>query len=275
MVSIALIRFVHRSEGSRAIWGLTSTGRNWYRTTDEAVTAVGLQKSQYSNKFYLNIGVLIRALDSTQYPTPTNCHIMFRAGELFPSSANMLATALDFDDELDEVSRIASVREIMVDEFVPGHASSSRWMTSSKSQTSRDSATRVGFPGRFWIAMLFTPILAAALATQVVDLFQFALPNHGLGAFNYLPEAFGWGLLFGIGAAAFGIILIAIASRGRRRPIAIQLLLTTVAAFVGTAASLYGGSIVMAGRYFPLVPIVVAVGFAVVVTVANISQSRN
>jgi hypothetical protein len=100
--------------------GLTSKARSWYRTTDETITAVGLQKSQYSNKFYLNLGVLIRTLDSTPYPTPTNCHVVFRGSDLLGAEAQIaLAQALDVERDTDDDARLAVLREIMTDGLAP------------------------------------------------------------------------------------------------------------------------------------------------------------
>jgi Domain of unknown function (DUF4304) len=99
--------------------GLAAKGRHWFRTTDETVTVFGLQKSQYADRYYLNIGVMIRALDPKPYPTPTNCHVMFRAGDLLAADANVLAKALDLIRPLDVDVRMAVLREIMVNDLAP------------------------------------------------------------------------------------------------------------------------------------------------------------
>lgn len=51
---------------------------NWFCHKDETVLLVNLQKSNYGGQFYLNCGVLIKALSNVEFPKEENCHIRFR-----------------------------------------------------------------------------------------------------------------------------------------------------------------------------------------------------
>jgi hypothetical protein len=62
--------------------GFKKRGRSWYRVTDETVQVTNLQRSQWGEQYYLNFGILIRALDETRSPRPSQCHFVARLAML-------------------------------------------------------------------------------------------------------------------------------------------------------------------------------------------------
>ena len=49
--------------------GFKRKGRNWYKTLDDCVQVLNLQKSPWGGQYYINLGILMRDLDSTKYPS--------------------------------------------------------------------------------------------------------------------------------------------------------------------------------------------------------------
>ena len=62
--------------------GFKKKGKSWYRVTDETVQVTNLQRSQWGEQYYLNLGILIRALDDTRSPRPSKCHLVARLAML-------------------------------------------------------------------------------------------------------------------------------------------------------------------------------------------------
>jgi hypothetical protein len=58
--------------------------RTWWRTTDDVIQVVNLQKSAYGERLYVNLGLYIRSLGSEQNPPEYRCHIRVRLERLVP-----------------------------------------------------------------------------------------------------------------------------------------------------------------------------------------------
>ena len=58
--------------------GFKKQAGNWYRSNDEIILMVNIQKSQYGDQYYINIGIALKSLGVVQYPKEHNCHIRFR-----------------------------------------------------------------------------------------------------------------------------------------------------------------------------------------------------
>jgi len=47
---------------------MTKHSGSWYRTGDDVITVLNLQKSQYSLRYYVNVGWWLRALGDAKFP---------------------------------------------------------------------------------------------------------------------------------------------------------------------------------------------------------------
>ena len=72
---------------SLAVLGFKKRGNSWYRSNDEVVQVVNLQKSQWGEQYYENLGVLIRILDDTLMPRPARCHLVARLSMLVQNNS--------------------------------------------------------------------------------------------------------------------------------------------------------------------------------------------
>ncbi|MFB6609342.1 DUF4304 domain-containing protein [Agromyces sp. NPDC056379] len=90
----------------------------WYRRTDEVVTVVDLQKSQYGPQYYLNIGLWFRAIEDLQFPKPVACHVVNRlASELSGFASDDLSRLLDLEAAVPD--RGIRLRNLLDTHFVP------------------------------------------------------------------------------------------------------------------------------------------------------------
>lgn len=71
---------------------------SWYREVDESVMVVNLQKSNYGNTFYINLGVWFKRFGQSQFPKEQQCHIRIRlsslTGEELDNALNLENTAV-------------------------------------------------------------------------------------------------------------------------------------------------------------------------------------
>jgi hypothetical protein len=64
--------------------GFVKKSGSWYRASDEVITVLNLQKSQYGLSCYVNIAFCLRALGAETFPQEQKCHIRFRLEILLP-----------------------------------------------------------------------------------------------------------------------------------------------------------------------------------------------
>jgi len=75
----------------------------WYRDLEETVLVVDLQKSNFGEQHYINVGVLVKGL-ATRYngklpPKETDCHIRARIEGLEPNAEESFRQLLDLEDK--------------------------------------------------------------------------------------------------------------------------------------------------------------------------------
>jgi hypothetical protein len=71
---------------------------SWYGSGNDAIVVLNLQKSDFGNYFYINIGVCLKSLTSEIFPKISKCHISMRADHLVGDNAPQLALGLNLDD---------------------------------------------------------------------------------------------------------------------------------------------------------------------------------
>lgn len=76
-------------------YGFRKKRSSWYRENEEVIMVVNLQHSSWGNHFYLNVGVLIKALSDLKDPPEYKCHIRDRIEENGPD----MRRALDASDD--------------------------------------------------------------------------------------------------------------------------------------------------------------------------------
>lgn len=85
--------------------GFTRTGLTWRTDSEEVLAVLGLQKSNYDQSWFLNVGFWIRELGEAQKTSirQEHCHVQARAQELWstrdPSPDQVLAESTSIADE--------------------------------------------------------------------------------------------------------------------------------------------------------------------------------
>ena len=91
----------------------------WYKETEENIIVVELQKSNYSESYFLNIAVWLKALGEHQFPKERFCHIRMRADSYFIDYGAEIAEALDFSETELDVKKIVSIDWLLQEKILP------------------------------------------------------------------------------------------------------------------------------------------------------------
>lgn len=78
--------------------GFKKKGARWYRDNEDVISVVGLQKSQWGDQHYINLGIWVKLLGDVDFPEVKDCHIQCRLENVTIDQANDLAKALDEED---------------------------------------------------------------------------------------------------------------------------------------------------------------------------------
>jgi hypothetical protein len=69
----------------------------WYKTNEDTITLLNLQKSQYGGQYYMNLAVYIRELGRATSPLEHQSHIRARLTAISGSDASSIDEALDLE----------------------------------------------------------------------------------------------------------------------------------------------------------------------------------
>lgn len=94
----------------------TKKRQSWYLPGKDTIVVVNLQKSDFADKFYVNIGIWLRAIGESEFPGENHCQIQVRLGSLFPERASLIdkACSLEFAEQSDVDELIAILKEQLV-----------------------------------------------------------------------------------------------------------------------------------------------------------------
>jgi hypothetical protein len=84
--------------------GFEEVGALWVRTFPEVSQVVGLQKSNFGNQYYINLGIAIRALGIPEPIKEEVCHIRIQVEALL-DPASPVGQLLDLDQPLSPEAR--------------------------------------------------------------------------------------------------------------------------------------------------------------------------
>ena len=86
--------------------GFRKRARTWRKLADDVIMVVNLQRSQWSKRYYVNLGVYVVALDENgkHEPLEVDCHFRTRLCGLV-ANRRQFEEALDAENELDRLVR--------------------------------------------------------------------------------------------------------------------------------------------------------------------------
>jgi hypothetical protein len=96
--------------------GFARKGQSWFLPGKDATVVVNLQKSDFAEKFYVNVGIWLMALGESEFPKENHCQIQVRLGSLFAEHVSLIdkACTLEFAEQSDIDELLTILRERLV-----------------------------------------------------------------------------------------------------------------------------------------------------------------
>ncbi len=88
--------------------GFKKKGQSWYLDGKDAIIVVNLQKSDWSEIYFINMGIWLKNLGETSFPQYNHCHLYYRIERFFPEQRELILVGCSLDKSnqqmLDELS---------------------------------------------------------------------------------------------------------------------------------------------------------------------------
>ena len=92
--------------------GFSKKGQSWYLNGKDAIIVFNLQKSNWSELYYVNFGIWLKAFGIAQFPQFNHCHLYYRVERLFPEDRELIITSCDLArSSLDNLANLSQFIE--------------------------------------------------------------------------------------------------------------------------------------------------------------------
>ena len=97
--------------------GFVKKGQSWYLDGKDAIVVVNLQKYDFDELYFINMGIWLKALGENAFPQENLCHICLRAEGLFPEQRELIlrGCSLEHSDE----GLLGSLSEFIETSLIP------------------------------------------------------------------------------------------------------------------------------------------------------------
>ena len=72
-------------------------GQSWYLQGKDSVIVFNLQKSNWDETYYINIGIWLKALGESLFPLHNHCHLTYRVESLFPKQRELIINSCSLE----------------------------------------------------------------------------------------------------------------------------------------------------------------------------------
>lgn len=91
----------------------------WSRNSDDVITVVELQKSQYSARYYVNLALWLKPLGQNSNPKEQNCQIRTRLETVLDEEVGSISTLFDLDAAIPEAQRFSRLDSLLAESLLP------------------------------------------------------------------------------------------------------------------------------------------------------------
>lgn len=97
---------------------------SWYRETEDLIQVINLQKSQYGEQYYLNLGLYVKYIIKEsvieRYPPEYKCHVRIRLAKETRVNGIEISSWFDLENlEIGEEERIGAINKIFSERVIP------------------------------------------------------------------------------------------------------------------------------------------------------------
>jgi hypothetical protein len=91
----------------------------YYRDQIDTIAVIDLQRSNYSPRYFVNVGLWVKALGHSRYPPEESCHVRTRLTQLTTTEPRKVESLLDLDEQVDDKHRGDALLGILQKELLP------------------------------------------------------------------------------------------------------------------------------------------------------------
>lgn len=102
---------------ARYIYGFETAFGGWFIESDECITTLNLQKSNFSNVFYLNIKIYVKGMFGNIYKK--NKSLLKDTGDVFRRQPKEYDYLFDLEDPIDDLLRSQKMNELFKNFIFP------------------------------------------------------------------------------------------------------------------------------------------------------------
>lgn len=100
--------------------GFRRKGSNWTKAGEDVVAVINLQKSNYDESYFLNLGFWLVELGENAEPKEEQCHVRTRADAVASSGSHSIGDLLTQGrTDLTKADHLARIREFTKTQLVP------------------------------------------------------------------------------------------------------------------------------------------------------------
>jgi hypothetical protein len=97
--------------------GFVKKGLSWWVDSKDVIVVVNLQKCDWGDYYFINIGFWLKALENGLFPKENECHLSFRAESLFPEQRELILVSCHL--EMSEPKMLTDLSIFLENQLIP------------------------------------------------------------------------------------------------------------------------------------------------------------
>ena len=97
--------------------GFIKKGQTWDFFGKDVIVVVNLQKCDWGEYYFINVGFYLKAFGEVDFPLDNQCHLGYRAENFFPEKRGLILVGCSLEKGTPEI--LADLVEFLDDQFIP------------------------------------------------------------------------------------------------------------------------------------------------------------
>lgn len=97
--------------------GFIKRGQTWYLDGKDVLVVTNLQKNDWAESYYINVGFWLKALGETSFPPYNHCHLSYRIESLFPEKRDLILIGGSLEES--NLENLANLIQFMTNYVIP------------------------------------------------------------------------------------------------------------------------------------------------------------
>jgi hypothetical protein len=83
--------------------GFIKKGQSWYLDGKDTIVVTNLEKCDWNETYFINIGIWMKTLGNADFPQYNHCHLYYRAESLFPEQRELILIGCNLEKTNKEI----------------------------------------------------------------------------------------------------------------------------------------------------------------------------